>query len=119
MNILCVIPARSGSKGIPNKNIKYLGDKPLLAWSIEHALHSKHDMRIIVSTDSEEYAKIARKYGAEVPFLRPKEISQDLSTDYEFLDHCITYLQKILKIMNQEFIVQLRPTLSNPERLVY
>ena len=109
MNILCIIPARSGSKGIPHKNIKYLGDKPLLAWSIEHALHSKHDMRIIVSTDSEEYAKIAKKYGAEVPFLRPKEISQDLSTDYEFLDHCINCLREN-ENYEPDFIVQLRPT---------
>mgnify|MGYP005644939821 CR=1 FL=1 len=109
MNILCIIPARSGSKGIKNKNIKYLGDKPLIAWSIDHAIKSKHNMRIIVSTDSEEYAKIARKYGAEVPFIRPKEISQDLSTDLEFLKHCVDYLKENEKY-EPDFIVQLRPT---------
>ena len=76
MKKLCIIPARGGSKGIKNKNIKYLGDKPLIAWSIDHAIKSKHNMRIIVSTDSEEYAEIARKYGAEVPFIRPKEDSR-------------------------------------------
>ena len=71
--ILCLIPARSGSKGIPHKNIKKLGGIPLLNWSICQAKASKYttDMRIIVSTDSEEYAEIARKEGAEVPFLRP------------------------------------------------
>jgi len=63
MKILCLIPARSGSKGVPNKNIKLLGNKPLLAWSIEQALASKRvaNMRIIVSTESEEYQKIAQK----------------------------------------------------------
>ena len=87
MKILCIIPARSGSKGIPHKNIKNLCGKPLLSWSIEQAQKSKHYMRIIVTTDSEEYAEIARKYGAETPFIRPKEISQDLSTDLEFIQH--------------------------------
>lgn len=74
MNILCIIPARSGSKGIPDKNIKLLNNKPLLAWSIIQAQESKHKMKIFVSTDSEEYRDIAIKYGAEVPVLRPKEI---------------------------------------------
>ena len=87
MKILCLIPARSGSKGIKHKNIRNLSGKPLMAWSIEQAKNSKHSMRIIVTTDSEEYAKIARDYGAETPFLRPSKISQDLSTDLEFIKH--------------------------------
>ena len=109
MNILCIIPARSGSKGIKHKNIKLLAGKPLMAWSIEQAIKSKYHMRIIVSTDSEEYQKIAIKYGAEAPFLRPSEISQDLSTDIELIEHCLDYLEKEEEYI-PDFIVQLRPT---------
>lgn len=108
MNILCIIPARSGSKGIPHKNIKNLCGKPLLSWSIEQAQKSKYKMRIIVSTDSEKYAEVAREYGAETPFLRPKDISQDLSTDYEFIIHALEELKKENYV--PDFIVQLRPT---------
>lgn len=108
MNILCIIPARSGSKGIPHKNIKNLCGKPLLSWSIEQAQKSKYKMRIIVSTDCEKYAELAREYGAETPFLRPKDISQDLSTDYEFIIHAIEELKKENYV--PDFIVQLRPT---------
>ena len=72
--ILCIIPARSGSKGIIDKNIIDYNGKPLLAWSIIQAKNSKYKMKIIVSTDSEKYKKIALEYGAEVPFLRPPEI---------------------------------------------
>ena len=70
MIILCLIPARSGSKGLPNKNIRLFKGKPLLAWSIEQAKQCKYynAMRIIVSTDSEEYSNISKEYGAEVPF---------------------------------------------------
>ena len=72
-NILTIIPARSGSKGVPNKNIKKFRDKPLLAWSIEQAKQTEYykegNMKIIVSTDSEKYKEIALKWGAEVPFL--------------------------------------------------
>lgn len=89
VQILCIIPSRSGSKGIKNKNIMDFKGKPLLAWSIEQAQKCNYNMRIIVSTDSQEYANIAIKYGAEVPFLRPVEISNDLSTDIEFINHCI------------------------------
>jgi len=111
IKILCLIPARYGSKGIPNKNIKMFGDKPLLAWSIEQAKKSKYadKMRIIVSTDSEEYKKIAKSYGAEVPFLRPKKISQDLSNDYDFIKHAIDWLKKN-ESYNPDLILQLRPT---------
>ena len=83
MNILCLIPARSGSKGIKNKNILKVNGFPMLVWSIKQAQESKYSkyMKIVLSTDSEEYRKIGLKYGAEVPFLRPNEISGDLSTD--------------------------------------
>ena len=109
MQILCLIPARSSSKGIKDKNIKLLNDKPLMAWTIEQAIKSKYDMKIIVSTDSEEYAKIAKEWGAEVPFLRPKDISQDLSTDIEFIKHSINWLEKY-ENYKPDIIIQLRPT---------
>ena len=81
MKILCLIPARSGSKGIPHKNIRSFKNKPLIVWSIQQALSSKYkeDMKIVVTTDSEEYRKIAIECGAEAPFLRPPEISKDES----------------------------------------
>ena len=112
MNILCIIPARSGSKGIPDKNIKLFHNKPLLAWSIIQAQKSKHEMKIIVSTDSEEYANIAKDYGAEVPFLRPKELSDDLSIDLEFIQFTTNKL-KIEQNYIPDIILQLRPTSPN------
>jgi CMP-N-acetylneuraminic acid synthetase len=112
MKILCIIPARSGSKGIKNKNIKMLNGKPLLCWSILQAQKCKFNMKIVVSTDSEKYKNIAEEYGAEVPFLRPKDISGDLSTDYEFLKHCVDWFKKNEKY-NPDLIIQLRPTQPN------
>ena len=109
--ILCLIPARSGSKGIPHKNIKKLGGIPLLNWSINQAKSCKYAncIRIIVSTDSEEYAEIAKKGGAEVPFLRPESISADLSTDYEFISHSLSFLRENEKYI-PDIVLQLRPT---------
>ena len=111
MKILCIIPARSGSRGIIDKNIILLNGKPLIVYSIEQALNSKYYkyMRIIVSTDSEKYALISKKYGAEVPFLRPKEISQDLSLDEEFINHTVDYLRSVENYY-PDIILQLRPT---------
>ena len=77
MRILCVIPVRGGSKGIPRKNLREIAGKPLVAWTIEQALAAaeevapEHDLRVVVSTDDTELADIAREYGAEVPFMRP------------------------------------------------
>lgn len=112
MKILALIPARSGSKGIPDKNIKKFNGKPLIYWSIKHAKESKYIDKIIVSTDSVKYADIAKNYGAEVPFLRPVSISQDLSTDYEFVEHCLNWLKNNDKYY-PDIIVQLRPTYPN------
>ncbi len=109
MKILAIIPARSGSKGIKNKNIKLFNKKPLLAWSIIQAKESNYINRIIVSTDDKEYANIANSYGAETPFLRPTTISQDLSTDLEFIQHCLNWL-KSNENYYPDIIVQLRPT---------
>jgi CMP-N,N'-diacetyllegionaminic acid synthase len=107
--ILCIIPARSGSKGIKNKNIKIFKGRPLLAWSIEQAIQSSYKMKIIVSTDSIEYKNISLKYGAEVPFLRPNEISQDKSIDIELIKHAINFLEEHEKY-KPDIILQLRPT---------
>lgn len=94
MKVLAVIPARGGSKAIPRKNIRPFLGRPLLAWIIESAKGSKFINRIIVSTDDPKIAKIAKKEGAEAPFLRPKKISQDFSTDVEFLIHALDWLKE-------------------------
>ncbi len=109
MEILAVIPARGGSKGIPGKNIKPLAGKPLIAWTIDAAKKSKHITRVIVSTDDEKIAAIAKEYGAEVPFLRPAEISHDLATDVEFLLHALEWLKENEKY-EPEIVLRLPPT---------
>lgn len=107
--VYSIIPARSGSKGIINKNIKLLFGYPLMAYSIAVSLHCKNINRTILSTNSAEYAEIGKKYGAEVPFLRPRELSGDLSTDFEFMEHAIKWFYQNEKVI-PEYIVHLRPT---------
>ena len=109
MEILAIIPARGGSKSIPRKNLKLLAGKPLMAWTIEESKKSKYLTRIIVSTDDREIAEVAKKYGAEAPFLRPVEIAQDLSTDVEFLSHALNWL-KDNENYEPEIILRLPPT---------
>jgi CMP-N-acetylneuraminic acid synthetase len=84
--------ARGGSKGLPGKNIRPLCGKPLIAWSIEHALAVNRIARVIVSTDSEEIAAVARDYGAEVPFIRPAELARDDSPEWLAWRHGLNYL---------------------------
>lgn len=110
---MAIIPARSGSKGVPHKNIRPLAGHPLLAWSIAAAKLSKSIDRVLVSTDSEEYAHIAKRYGAEVPFLRPVEFSSDTSLDIDFLIHTLGWLKRHESSL-PDFLVHLRPT--NPVR---
>jgi N-acylneuraminate cytidylyltransferase len=107
--IVAIIPARGGSKGIPNKNLQLVNGHPLLAWSISAARAAQKVDRIIVSTDSAEIAKVAMEYGAEVPFLRPPEIADDQSRDLAFLQHALDWF---LNNENSvpEYLVQLRPT---------
>ena len=109
MEILAIIPARGGSKGLPGKNIKLLNGHPLIAYSILAAQLCKSITRVIVSTDSDEISAIALQYGAEVPFKRPTEISQDMSNDLEVFQHALSYL-KIKENYVPEFVIQLRPT---------
>lgn len=107
-DILTVIPARSGSKSLPHKNIKLLEGKPLLAYSIEYAKRCALVSKTVVSTDSEEYADIARQYGASVPFLRPPEYARDSSTDFEFMKHAFDFHRSHNE--HYDLLVLLRPT---------
>jgi CMP-N,N'-diacetyllegionaminic acid synthase len=107
--ILALIPARGGSKGVPRKNILPLAGKPLLAYSIEQARAARHIGRVIVSTDDEEIAGVAREHGAEVPFTRPGEFAQDLSPDIDVFRHALTWLRDHEAYM-PELVVHLRPT---------
>ena len=107
--VIAVIPARSGSKSIHDKNIMSIGGMPLIAHSILHAQKSESVTRVIVSTDSEYYAEVARSYGAEVPFLRPEEFAGDNSTDLEVFTHALQFLEKTESIL-PEICVHLRPT---------
>lgn len=109
MEILGLIPARAGSKRIKNKNIKLLGGKPLIAYTIEAALKSKLLNKVIVSTDSKKIATISKKCGAEVPFLRPKKISTANSTEFEFHLHALEWL-KVHENYTPDIIVNLYPT---------
>jgi len=108
-NIVAIIPARSGSKGVPDKNINNICGNPLIAYSITAAIKSSMIDRVIVSTDSQVYAKIAEDFGAEVPFIRPDNISQDGSTDIEFFKHTIDWLKRNEGKVPSYF-VHLRPT---------
>ena len=93
MKAIAFIFARGGSKGLPGKNIRLLGGKPLIAWSIEHALAVKRIERVIVSTDSERIAEVACEWGAEVPFIRPAELALDDSPEWLAWRHALTYLR--------------------------
>ena len=107
--VYAIIPARSGSKGVKDKNIRCLDGYPLLAFSIAAARKCPEVSRVIVSTDSEHYASIARYYGAEAPFLRPEAISGDKSTDIEFMEHAIGWLSENEGTL-PEYFLHLRPT---------
>lgn len=108
-NIICLITARGGSKGVPGKNIKLLKGYPLIAYSIWASQLSRHIKRTIVSTDSLEIASISKKYKAEVPFMRPIELAQDNSTDLEVIEHAISWFGEKGRV-TPDFIVHLRPT---------
>ncbi|HEX6269759.1 MAG TPA: acylneuraminate cytidylyltransferase [Anaerolineales bacterium] len=108
-DILALIPARGGSKGIPRKNIKNFAGFPLIAWSIAAALQAKSVSRVIVSTDDEEIAEVARENGAEVPFMRPRELAQDRTADFPVFVHALKWLEDI-EGYRPGIVVQLRPT---------
>ncbi len=107
--IVAVIPARGGSKGIPMKNIRPLGNLPLIAYSIAAGLQSKYVDRVLVSTDHPEIAAVARTWGAEQPFLRPAELAEDEVTDLPVLEHTLRWLETT-EGYQADLLVQLRPT---------
>lgn len=90
---IAIIPARGGSKRLPGKNIKLLGGKPLIAWTIEAAIKSNIFDHIFVSTDSEEIASVSRDYGAKVPFLRPAELASDTATTNDVVTHLVNWYE--------------------------
>jgi len=107
--ILGIIPARGGSKRLPNKNILDLNGKPLVAWTVEAGLKSKYIDRLMVSTDSIEIAEISKKYGAEIPFIRSVELASDTTTTTDVVIHTINYYKTILN-KSFDFIILLQPT---------
>lgn len=109
-NILGLIPARGGSKGLPRKNIKLLLGKPLIAWTIEQALASKYLDRVIVSTDDKEILDISKKYGAEVPFMRPKELAMDNAKGVDVVLHALVSLKEDDRRKQYDLIMLLQPT---------
>lgn len=108
-SFLAIIPARSGSKGLIGKNIKNLCGKPLIAWSIEAGLKSKYIDEVMVTTDSEEIANIAKHYRANVPFLRPEQLSNDTATTFDTVKHTIDFYKSELK-KEFDYIILLEPT---------
>lgn len=103
--ILAIIPARGGSKGIPNKNIQLVDNKPLIAYTIEEALKVEYLDNIIVSTDSKRIAEIAKEYGAEIPFLRPDWLASDTAKTIDVLIHAIEMVEEAF-----DYVVLLQPT---------
>ena len=107
--VLGLITARGGSKGIPKKNIEHVGGKPLITWTIEAALKSNVFDRVVVSTDNNEIAAVAQKWGAEVPFIRPGRLSKDDSPHVDVIIHAINWLQE-KEDYSPEFLMLLQPT---------
>jgi len=107
--VIAIIPARGGSKGLSRKNIKELCGKPLIAWSIESGLTSKYIDEVMITTDSEEIALIARNFGASVPFIRPAILANDSATSFSVIKHTIDFYENKLN-KRFDYIVLLEPT---------
>ena len=112
MEVFALITARSGSKGIPDKNLKQIGNHSLLEWSIKSALKSSQVTKVFLSTDSAEYEKLGESFGVIVPFLRPAELASDTAVDLDVFKHFLTKIKELPKA-----IVHIRPTtpLRNPQ----
>jgi CMP-N-acetylneuraminic acid synthetase len=106
--VLAIIPARGGSKRLPGKNIKLLNGKPVIAWTIQAALKSIYIDKVIVTTDDQEFARIAKKHGADIPFIRPPELAEDTSSSVSVLQHAL----KKLNENNEKYdvVILLQPT---------
>ena len=118
MKIVTIIPARGGSKSIPKKNIMKISHKPLIAYSIEYSLRCPLVNRTIVSTDDYTIARLAKRYGAEVPFIRPKRIAMDTTPDFPVLRHALRWLKKN-ENYKPDILITLHPTSPlRPPRLI-
>lgn len=115
---IAIIPARGGSKRIPRKNIKDFHGKPLIAYSIQTALATNLFDKVVVTTDDEEIAQIARSYGAEVPFIRPKELSDDFASTKEVIDHAIGYFNSQGKKYEYSCTIYATAPLLKPKYLI-
>lgn len=109
MKFIGIIPARSGSKRLPGKNIRLCAGKPLIAWTIEEALRSEYLDKVMVTTDSPEYAEISKDRGADVPFLRPEELATNTATSVQAVEHVIQYYET-QKGQIYDYVVLLEPT---------
>jgi CMP-N,N'-diacetyllegionaminic acid synthase len=109
VNILSIIPARGGSKGLPGKNIRPMCGHPLIAYSILAAQSARLINRVVVSTDDPNIANVAKQYGAEVPVMRPAEYAEDKSNDYDVFSHMLNWL-KVNENYTPDYVVQFRPT---------
>ena len=107
--VLALVPARGGSKGLPRKNVLPLGGHPLIAWSVAAGLQAESVERVVCSTDDPEIAEVARRYGAEVPFMRPAELAQDDTLDLPVFQHALAWLERE-QGWRADLVVQLRPT---------
>ncbi|MCY2993454.1 MAG: acylneuraminate cytidylyltransferase family protein [Planctomycetota bacterium] len=109
LEVLALVPARGGSKSIPRKNVRLVNGKPLIAWSIEHGVEARTITRVICTTDDDEIAAVAKRFGAEVPFRRPSAISGDVAVDFEFHLHALEWLRDHEGYV-PDLVVHLRPT---------
>ena len=108
-SFIAIIPARGGSKRLPRKNLINLGGKPLIAWTIEAALNCPFIDEVMVSTDDAEIAEVSKKYGANVPFLRPDELASDVATSFDAVKHAIDFYRTELD-KEFDFVIMLQPT---------
>ena len=115
---IAIIPARGGSKRIPRKNIKLFHGTPLIAYSIEAALKSELFDKVIVTTDDEEIASVAKKYGAKVPFMRPKELSDDFTNTKDVIDHALEYFEERGEKYDYECTIYATAPLLQPKYLI-
>lgn len=113
--ILALIPARGGSKRLPGKNVLSMGGKPLIAWSIEAAKNSGIFADIVVSTDDGEIAEVSRKYGAQIPFMRPAEVAGDSAGTFDVVKHALEALEKLGKTYTHVMVLQPTSPLRSPE----
>ena len=107
-SILAIITARGGSKGVPGKNIKDLGGKPLIAWTIEAGKESKYIDRLITTSDSNEIIKVSVEYGSEAPFVRPSSLANDLSKQEDAITHAMEWVE--INDKEYDYILLLQPT---------